>query len=147
MVEMLLCFLKMEAGQLEPTPWQCLQDSCSFSCLSSLTLLLFWLVPEQNSGLDYHQDQNQGQDFPCQMCCECSSSACVCGAGPPLAQACLIPAGRATSLDWGILPTLCCEQDLLLFHIFTMVWLLLPPQLSTLQDFTPTKGGKKQKKQ
>lgn len=30
-----LCFLKMEARQLEPTGWQCLQDSCSFFCLFS----------------------------------------------------------------------------------------------------------------
>lgn len=58
MVEMPLCFLKMEARQLETTAWQWLQDCCSFFCLSSLTLLLLLLVLEQNSGLDYDQDQN-----------------------------------------------------------------------------------------
>lgn len=150
-----LCFLKIGAHQLEPTAWQCLQDTCSFFCLSSLTLLLLLLVLDSEFSFSAEFLTTIRTKIKASIChvrhCECSSSPCAWGAhtawqGPPLAQVCLIPAGRATSLGWGILPTLCCEPGFTAFpHLQNALAASASPALYSA-GFHPNKRRKETEK-
>lgn len=152
-----LCFLKMGALQLELTACHCLLDSCSSFCLFSLTLLLLLLVLDSECSFSAEfltTIRTKIQASICRVKCSVSAAAVlVCVGHTQPGQVPLwhrhVWSLQAEPPAWaqGSCQPSAGSQDLLLFHIFRMLWLLLPPQLSTLQDFTPTKGGKKQKKQ